>query len=604
MTIKLSRLLLSSLISLVLCPHLNAQEFSAVYLQESFDAMFLPSGWSTHTIVGPFAGWTFVGTGTNPPAIPFSGVGQAKFNSYDAGPGEQARLVSRRVNLGSAADPFLSFAMYHDEEYPSSLDSVVVEASSGDSVAGPWTILGTLTRPSSMNMWIREALSLLTFAGQGNVFIGLRGVSRFGNNIYIDEFLVADSSFHDIGAIAALTNALGERSSSTSLSRSQNAAADNDVHGFYLKPQNTTITLSATTRNFGTFDEPAYQMGWIIDGALQAPVSNVQSLLREGTDTVSLVWPSATIGSHLARIWTVLASDLNGSNDTISYPFEVMDSTAVLTETFNSPTFPPTGWITVNRDGGMLSPWFTGNSSSAFPPFEGSGFAANNFQRSNGQYIDDYLISPPVAGVNQPGVHDSLVFFARSVFYAPPQMNVPDSIMVMLSTTGADTSSFSSIVEYFEVPKASWFRKSYRIDQLVPPGSAVSIAFRYLHYAGGLSGTSSDFVGIDAVQVKRGIPTSLNIEPTRPFAFRLDQNYPNPFNPSTTIAFALSSRQHATLTVFDVLGRQVDMILDRVLESGDFTATWVPGPSAPSGVYYYRLVAGMSTITRKMILLR
>ena len=604
MTIRLSQFSLYALLPTLICFDAHAQELSAAYLQESFDSMSLPPGWSTQTIAGPLATWTFVGTGTNPPVPPFSGTGQAKFNSYDAAPGEQARLVSRRVNLASAIDPFLSFTMYHDEEFSSSLDSVIVEITGGDSIAGPWTQLANLERPRSNSMWKKEALSLLTFVGQSGVFIGLRGVSRFGNNIYVDEFLVADSSFHDIGPIAALTDAQPEHISSTSTSRFSETSCNNFLQGVFISQDNSTIALNTVTKNFGTFDETVYQVGWTIDGIPQPPVANSQPLLRGGTDTLSLVWSSAAVGPHLARIWTVLSTDLYGANDTITLQFEVMDSTAVLTETFNSLTFPPSGWTAINRDQGTLSPWFAGTASSAFPPFEGSGYAADNFQRANGQYIDDYLISPSVAGVNQPGLHDSLVFFVRSVFYAPPQVNVPDSIMVMLSTTGPDTSSFSVIIDYFEVPKSVWLRKSYRIDQLVPSNSVVNIAFRYLHYNGGPTGTSSDFVGIDAVQVRRGIPTSVSSEHDRLYTFGLEQNYPNPFNPSTVIPFTLPSRQSATLTVFDVLGRQVDVIVDGTLEEGIHLARWAPSPSIPSGIYFFRLVASVSSLTQKMILLR
>jgi len=604
MTYKLSRFLLLAILPTLSCFDAHAQELNAVYLQESFDTMTLPPGWSTQTIVGPLATWTFVGTGTNPPVPPFSGTGQTKFNSYDAGPGEEARLVSRRVNLSSAIDPFLSFMMYHDEEFPSSLDSVIVEITIGDSVAGPWTQLAKLTRPRSTNMWKKEALSLLTFTGQSDVFIGLRGVSRFGNNLYIDEFLVADSSFHDIGAILALTVQQSEGNSSSSLSRLKKPHRSDLFQGVFLSPQNGALVLNTVTKNFGTFDEPLYQLGWSIDGILQLPVSNSQPLLRGGTDTISLVWSTAAIGPHLARIWTILSADLNGANDTISLQLEVMDSAAVLTETFNSPTFPPAGWTTINRDQGTLSPWFAGTAQSAFPPFEGIGYAANNFQRANGQYIDDYIISPPVAGVHQPGVHDSLVFFARSVFYAPPQVNIPDSIMVMLSTTGPDTSSFLTIVDYFQVPKSGWTRKSYRIDELVLMNSVVNVAFRYLHFNGGPTGTSSDFVGIDAVQVRRGVPTTVQSEPDKPYVFRLEQNYPNPFNPSTIIVFALSSQQAISLAVFDLLGRQVEVLLNGTIGEGTHATRWTPNPSTPTGIYLYRLTTPTSSITRKMLLLR
>src|SRR3990172_895262 len=91
------------------------------YLQQGFDSSGIPPGWSTHQISGPLAAWSIVGTGTNPPVSPYSGSGQAKFNSYDAGSGEQARQTSPAVNLASATDPFLVFFMYHEDEFLTAL---------------------------------------------------------------------------------------------------------------------------------------------------------------------------------------------------------------------------------------------------------------------------------------------------------------------------------------------------------------------------------------------------------------------------------------------------------------------------------------------------
>jgi hypothetical protein len=88
----------------------------------------------------------------------------------------------------------------------------------------------------------------------------------------------------------------------------------------------------------------------------------------------------------------------------------------------------------------------------------------------------------------------------------------------------------------------------------------------------------------------------------------LFQNDPNPFNPSTIIRFALERETQVTLAVYDVAGRRVSMLLDGVLEAGEHRALWDGrdgrGRSLPSGVYLYRLRAGLYTETRKMTLVR
>ena len=81
----------------------------------------------------------------------------------------------------------------------------------------------------------------------------------------------------------------------------------------------------------------------------------------------------------------------------------------------------------------------------------------------------------------------------------------------------------------------------------------------------------------------------------------LHQSYPNPFNPSTTIDYSLSSEAFVSLSVFDVLGREVSKLVNQRQYAGSHTVRW-NAESASSGVYFYTLAVEGSTLTRKMIL--
>ncbi len=96
-----------------------------------------------------------------------------------------------------------------------------------------------------------------------------------------------------------------------------------------------------------------------------------------------------------------------------------------------------------------------------------------------------------------------------------------------------------------------------------------------------------------------------------PLTFTLKQNYPNPFNPETTIRFGVpASAQDArtTLTVYNVLGEKIAVIFTGNLKMGFHEFKWngknMLGKNVASGVYFYKLESGKTSIIRKMVLVR
>ena len=88
-----------------------------------------------------------------------------------------------------------------------------------------------------------------------------------------------------------------------------------------------------------------------------------------------------------------------------------------------------------------------------------------------------------------------------------------------------------------------------------------------------------------------------------PEKFSLLQNYPNPFNPQTKIRFLLPAGSNVTLSVYDVSGKLVTVLLNRQLAAGSFEVNWNAG-NLPSGIYFYRIETGSFSQTRKMILIK
>jgi hypothetical protein len=125
--------------------------------------------------------------------------------------------------------------------------------------------------------------------------------------------------------------------------------------------------------------------------------------------------------------------------------------------------------------------------------------------------------------------------------------------------------------------------------------------------------TAGDVLRADAIRWwLTGDPTAVDRpgEGSLPATMRLSQNYPNPFNPATIIEYAIPSGSARApgsgavrLVVYDMLGRQVAVLVDERKEPGFYRASF-NADGLPSGVYIYRLTAGQLTESRKMVLLR
>ncbi len=94
-----------------------------------------------------------------------------------------------------------------------------------------------------------------------------------------------------------------------------------------------------------------------------------------------------------------------------------------------------------------------------------------------------------------------------------------------------------------------------------------------------------------------------NINSEIPEEFSLSQNYPNPFNPVTNIKFAIPKSGLVKIVVFDVMGREVEIIVNQQMQPGIYNADWNAG-SFSSGVYYYKIEAEGFIETKKMILVK
>jgi hypothetical protein len=104
------------------------------------------------------------------------------------------------------------------------------------------------------------------------------------------------------------------------------------------------------------------------------------------------------------------------------------------------------------------------------------------------------------------------------------------------------------------------------------------------------------YVGLSIVN---GVPNTTSL----PSQFELFQNYPNPFNPSSTISFTLAKAGNVRLSVYDLLGREVAVLVDGHQDAGAHQVVF-RGERFGSGVYFYRLQSHGGDVTKKMMLIK
>ncbi len=131
------------------------------------------------------------------------------------------------------------------------------------------------------------------------------------------------------------------------------------------------------------------------------------------------------------------------------------------------------------------------------------------------------------------------------------------------------------------------------------PAEGLRVSVLYKDHEESLEGMNpvrldSSFTHID-LRIRNG--------PSVPREFTLGQNYPNPFNPATRIDFTLPSAGFVSLKIYDVLGREIAVLVNEDRQPGTYTAEW-SAAGAASGVYFYELHSGNFLSARKMLLMK
>ncbi len=90
--------------------------------------------------------------------------------------------------------------------------------------------------------------------------------------------------------------------------------------------------------------------------------------------------------------------------------------------------------------------------------------------------------------------------------------------------------------------------------------------------------------------------------------YSLSNNYPNPFNPTTTIGYSVKEAGEVSLIVYDMLGREVNVLVNDYLQPNKYSIVWnglnMDGQQVASGIYYYKMIANSFVDTKKMLFVK
>ncbi len=214
-------------------------------------------------------------------------------------------------------------------------------------------------------------------------------------------------------------------------------------------------------------------------------------------------------------------------------------------------------------------------------------------------YVPFTVVSPPtLSSIQTASTNSNLEKFTWNKAGAHPSLRYKFKIRKIGTTVDYVYTSDNNGVD-----TAISLRNSF-LDSLAGTlgtvGDSVRCSWRGWAYNGYDSTSSSNANIITFKRTNVGIYQISSVVPEK---FELGNNYPNPFNPTTIINFDVAKLQNVKLAVYDMLGKELEILVSDLLQPGRYRATFA-GANYPSGVYYYRLQTDGFVETKKMLLVK
>jgi len=105
------------------------------------------------------------------------------------------------------------------------------------------------------------------------------------------------------------------------------------------------------------------------------------------------------------------------------------------------------------------------------------------------------------------------------------------------------------------------------------------------------------------IRINNGVTGNQQVGNTLPAKFSLYQNYPNPFNPATTIKYDIAKNSDVKIALYDILGREVQILVNQFLNAGTYEVN-LDASNIATGTYFYKISAGSFTDIKKMVIIK
>ncbi|MCX6163855.1 MAG: T9SS type A sorting domain-containing protein [Ignavibacteriae bacterium] len=233
-------------------------------------------------------------------------------------------------------------------------------------------------------------------------------------------------------------------------------------------------------------------------------------------------------------------------------------------------TVPPPGWSIINNDSNFTFWQYIYNpiSGPSFPGVRAIRMSYYSYAENVG--TKDFLRSKVYNNVN---LSDSIKFDWAYAQRTPYE----DRLVVKISVDGGNTFPYTI------------FDKQGAALGTAPPSSSSFVPTT------GQWGTFAARYG-----AVTGLEPVSNFTPSK---FELMQNYPNPFNPTTNIKYQISNACYVSMKVYDILGKEVATLVNANLKAGQYELQF-NASNVPSGVYFYKIIAGNFTDVKKMLIVK